>query len=56
MKHIHFDVESDGFYGAYWACRQYIFKVVDSSFDIFTPHITLLYYSLKRYGSIFQAI
>ena len=21
MKHIHFDVESDGFYGAYWACR-----------------------------------
>ena len=19
MKHIHFDVESDGFYGAYWA-------------------------------------
>lgn len=20
MKHIHFDVESDGFYGAYWAC------------------------------------
>ena len=21
MKHIHFDIESDGFYGAYWACR-----------------------------------
>ena len=21
MKHIHFDVESDGFYGAYWACE-----------------------------------
>ena len=21
MKHIHFDVEKDGFYGAYWACR-----------------------------------
>ena len=21
MKHIHFDVESDGFYGAYWECR-----------------------------------
>ena len=21
MKHIHFDVESDGFYGAYWACK-----------------------------------
>ena len=21
MKHIHFDVESDGFYGAYWACN-----------------------------------
>ena len=20
MKHIHFDVEKDGFYGAYWAC------------------------------------
>ena len=20
MKHIHFDVEPDGFYGAYWAC------------------------------------
>ena len=32
------------------------FQVVDSSFDIFTPHITLLYYSVKRYGQIFQAI
>lgn len=21
MKHIHFDVESDGFYGTYWACK-----------------------------------
>lgn len=21
MKHIHFDVETDGFYGAYWACK-----------------------------------
>ena len=21
MKHIHFDVESDGFYGAYWECK-----------------------------------
>ena len=21
MKHIHFDLESDGFYGAYWACK-----------------------------------
>ena len=21
MKHIHFDVESDGFYSAYWACK-----------------------------------
>ena len=21
MKHIHFDVESDGSYGAYWACK-----------------------------------
>ena len=21
MKHIHFDTESDGFYGAYWECR-----------------------------------
>ena len=21
MKHIHFGVESDGFYGAYWACK-----------------------------------
>ena len=21
MKHIHFDVESDGFYGAYWAYK-----------------------------------
>lgn len=21
MKHIHFDVESDGFYGAYWVCK-----------------------------------
>ena len=21
MKHIHFDVENDGFYGAYWACK-----------------------------------
>ena len=21
MKHIHFDIESDGFYGAYWACK-----------------------------------
>ena len=20
MKHIHFDVDRDGFYGAYWAC------------------------------------
>ena len=20
MKRIHFDVEEDGFYGAYWAC------------------------------------
>lgn len=22
MKHLHFDIESDGFYGAYWACKQ----------------------------------
>lgn len=22
MKHIHFDVESDGFYGAYWECEK----------------------------------
>ena len=21
MKHIHFDAESDGFYGAYWECK-----------------------------------
>ena len=21
MKHIHFDIESGGFYGAYWACK-----------------------------------
>ena len=21
MKHIHFDIESNGFYGAYWACK-----------------------------------
>ena len=21
MKHIHFDTESDGYYGAYWECR-----------------------------------
>ena len=21
MKHIHFDTESDGFYGVYWECR-----------------------------------
>lgn len=21
MKHIHFDVDSDGFYGAYWECK-----------------------------------
>ena len=21
MKRIHFDVEEDGFYGAYWACK-----------------------------------
>ena len=21
MKHLHFDVETDGFYGAYWACK-----------------------------------
>lgn len=21
MKPIHFDVEEDGFYGAYWACK-----------------------------------
>lgn len=21
MKHIHFDVKSDGYYGAYWECR-----------------------------------
>ena len=21
MKHIHFDIETDGFYGAYWACK-----------------------------------
>ena len=20
MKHLHFNVEPDGFYGAYWAC------------------------------------
>lgn len=20
MKHLHFDVETAGFYGAYWAC------------------------------------
>ncbi len=23
MKHIHFDIEADGFYGAYWACKQH---------------------------------
>ncbi|MDO4380754.1 MAG: acyl-CoA thioester hydrolase/BAAT C-terminal domain-containing protein [Clostridia bacterium] len=22
MKHIHFDVETDGFYGAYWECKE----------------------------------
>lgn len=22
MKHLHFDIETDGFYGAYWTCRQ----------------------------------
>ena len=22
MKHLHFDVELDGFYGAYWACKE----------------------------------
>ena len=21
MKHLHFDIEQDGFYGAYWACK-----------------------------------
>lgn len=21
MKHIHFDVDKDGFYGAYWTCK-----------------------------------
>lgn len=21
MKHIHFDIDTDGFYGAYWKCR-----------------------------------
>ena len=21
MKHIHFDIETDGFYGAYWECK-----------------------------------
>lgn len=21
MKRVHFDVEEDGFYGAYWACK-----------------------------------
>ena len=21
MKHLHFDIETDGFYGAYWACK-----------------------------------
>ena len=21
MQHIHFDVESDGLYGAYWKCK-----------------------------------
>lgn len=21
MKHIHFDIEKDGFYGAYWKCK-----------------------------------
>lgn len=23
MKHIHFDIETDGFYGAYWACKAF---------------------------------
>ena len=22
MKHIHFDIETDGFYGAYWECPE----------------------------------
>ncbi len=22
MKHIHFDVKPDGFYGAYWKCKK----------------------------------
>lgn len=21
MKHLHFDIEKDGFYGAYWKCK-----------------------------------
>ena len=21
MKHIHFDIKGDGFYGAYWVCK-----------------------------------
>ena len=24
MKRIHFDVEEDGFYGAYWACKDMV--------------------------------
>ena len=28
MKHIHFDVEKDGFYGAYWQCKQPAKRVI----------------------------
>lgn len=28
MKHIHFDVDKDGFYGAYWKCKQPVSSAV----------------------------
>ncbi len=30
MKHLHFDVELNGFYGAYWACAEAV-QIVRSS-------------------------
>ena len=31
MKKRHFDVESDGFYGAYWKCRWQIYADMEMS-------------------------
>ena len=46
MKPIHFDVEEDGFYGAYWACKDTHTAAGTDSIE--TCRYLILNYFIKR--------